>query len=114
MSTTTDRLLPDGFEELEKFAPKWALRHEADRYAARLSSTMEEMQELYDLGLPRGADAQEHLNAFDLYDMPEKELNLLHLMMSVIVVSFPIEAFRQPKVPDTGSTYLVKSIDPGP
>ena len=107
-------MLPEQFSELEPFAPKWCLRHERDRYATRLGSSIEELQALYDAGLPRGEEAQEYLDQFDLYDLPEKERNLLHLMMSVIVVSFPVEAFRQPKVPDTGSTYLTKSIDPGP
>ena len=107
-------MLPEAFAELEPFAQKWCLRTERERYETRLSSTMEEMQALYDVGLPRGEDAQKYLDQFELYDLPEQELNLLHLMMSVIIVSFPVEAFRQPKVPDTGSTYLLKTVDPGP
>jgi len=109
-----EKMLPDRFSELEPFAKKWCLASERERYETRLGSTMEEMQALYDAGLPRGEEAQAYLDQFELYDLPDKELNLLHLMMSVIIVSFPVEAFRQPKVPDTGSTYLLKTVDPGP
>jgi len=117
MSTTESiiaQLLPDAFADLEPFAREWVFSTEKERYEKRLSSTMDEMQALYDAGLPRAPAAMEHLDRFDLYDMPDQELNLLHLMMAVIVVTFPVEAFHQPKVPDTGTTYLAKTIDPGP
>ena len=109
-----DRMLPPQFAELEPFARKWCLATERERYEARLAADMEELQALYDAGMKLGEEAQEYLDRFDLYDLSGPELNLLHLLMSVIVVSFPVEAFRQPKVPDTGSTYLIKSVDPGP
>jgi hypothetical protein len=107
-------MLPDEFSQLERFAPKWCLETEAERYEVRLASTIDELQDFYDTALPRGEEAQVYLDQFDLYDMPEKELNLLRLMFALIVIVFPVEAFRQVKVPDTGSTYLAKTIDPGP
>lgn len=111
---TREPMLPDQFADLEPFADKWCIPLERDRYQARLNATMDELQALYDAGLPRGEDAQEYLDQFDLYDLPPAEQNLLWLMMSVITAAFPVEAFRQPKVPDTGTTYLEKSIEPGP
>jgi hypothetical protein len=30
----------------------------------------------------------------------------MHMMQSLITVSFPIEAWKQPRVPDSGATYL--------
>jgi hypothetical protein len=114
MSVTTDTMLPEQFADLERFAARWCRETEAERYEIRLASTMDELQDLYDAGLARAEDAMVYLDEFDLYDMPEKELNLLRLMFAVVIVTFPVEAFRQPKVPDTGSTYLSKTIDPGP
>jgi hypothetical protein len=113
-STTTTSVLPVQFAELEPFAAKWCLTSEAERYETRMASTMDELQALYDVGMRIGREAQDHLDRFDLYDLPEQELNLLHVLMSVITITMPVEAFRQPKVPDTGSTYLHKTIDPGP
>ena len=107
-------MLPDQFAALEPFAKRWCLEKEVDRYQERLDSTMIELQALYEAGMRYGEAAQAHLDQFDLYNLPHKEQHLLWLMMSVIIVSFPCEAFRQPRVPDTGATYLSKTIDPGP
>jgi hypothetical protein len=107
-------MLPEPFSDLERFAAKWCLETEAERYELRLASTMEELQELYDAALPRGEAVQIYLDQFELHDLPDKELNLLRLMFALIVIVFPVEAFRQVKVPDTGTTYLAKTIDPGP
>ena len=44
--------LPTDFADLEPFAG-WALETEAERYAKRLSSTMDELQAFYDTAFPR-------------------------------------------------------------
>ena len=111
---TEGPLLPAEFADLEPFARKWCLDNEAERYETRLGCTIDELQEFYDAALPRATRAMEYLDTFELYDLPPQELNLIHLMMSLIVCVFPVEAFRTPKVPDTGSTYLSKTIHPGP
>lgn len=112
--TTEDAMLPEPFADLEPFAGTWCLETEPERYEVRLASSMDDLQAFYDAGMPRAEAAMAHLDQYDLYDMPQKELNLLRLMMALIVITFPVEAFRQAKVPDTGSTYLLKTIDPGP
>lgn len=114
MSTDTATMLPEQFADIERFAAKWAIQWEADRYATRLASSMDELQDLYDQVLPRAEEAMAYLDQFDLYDLPPQESNLMWLLMSLIVCAFPVEAFRQTKVPDTASTYLTKTIDPGP
>ena len=50
------RPLPPEFADLEPFAD-WALPTERERYAKRLSSTMDELQAFYDAALPRLEDA---------------------------------------------------------
>ena len=42
---TKERLLPEEFADLERFAD-WILPTEPERYAKRLASSMEEMQDL--------------------------------------------------------------------
>ena len=86
-------LLPSEFSDLEPFAAKWCLATERERYATRLASTMDEMQALYDAAMPRADAAMTYLDQFPLDDMPEDRVNLLHLLYSMIMVSFPVECW---------------------
>ena len=63
---------------------------------------MAEMQAFYDAIAPRAEAAIDYLDQYPLDDMPEEALNLMHLLYSMIMVSFPVECWRQPRVPDTG------------
>ncbi len=109
-----DALLPEGFSEFEPFAQKWCLPTEAQRYAMRLASTMDEMQAFYDAFFPRGEEAIAYCEQFPLDDMPEDAERLLQLLYSLVMVSFPVEAWRQPHVPDSGAAYLDLLIEPRP
>jgi len=108
----TNRLPPE-FADLEPFAD-WALATEPERYAKRLASTMDEMQAFYDAALPRLEDAASFLEQLPLDALPEDAARLLQLCYSLINVSFPIEAWRQPRVPDSGSATLEVVIEPSP
>ena len=44
----SDEMLPNAFSALEPFARKWCLATERERFEARLSSSVEEMQAFYD------------------------------------------------------------------
>jgi hypothetical protein len=107
-------LLPGEFADLEPFAAKWCLPTERERYAMRLASTMDEMQALYDASMPRAEAAMIYLDQYPLDDMPEDAVNLLHLLYSMIMVSFPVECWGQPRVPDSGAAYLDLLVEPGP
>jgi hypothetical protein len=107
-------MLPDEFAELEPFAPKWCLPTEAERYAERLASTMNEMQALYDACFLRVRDAMAFLDRFPLDDLPPQELNLLHLVYSLIMVSLPVEVWTQPRVIDAGTAYFDRCVEPVP
>ncbi len=48
-----DAPLPPGFSDLEPFVADWCLDSEPERYAKRLSSTMDEIQAFYDAIFPR-------------------------------------------------------------
>ena len=103
--------LPPEFADLEPFAD-WALPTERERYAERLASTMDEMQAFYDAALPRLEDAASYLEQFPLDDLPDDARHLLLLCYSLINVSFPVEAWHQPRVPDSGASTLEVVIEP--
>jgi hypothetical protein len=105
--------LPPEFADLEPFAD-WALATEPERYAKRLASTMDEMQVFYDAALPRLEDAATYLERLPLDALPDDATRLLWLTYSLINVSFPVEAWRQPRVPDSGSATLEVVIEPSP
>ena len=39
-------------------------------------------------------------------EMPDDAKALMHLMQSLVMVSFPIEVWKQPRVLDSGATYI--------
>jgi hypothetical protein len=110
----TAALLPGEFSELEPFASRWCLPTEAERFAQRMASTMEELQAFYDACFPRAEDAIAYCEKFPLDDMPEDAQRLLQLVYSLIMVSFPVESWRQPHIPDSGAAYLDLLIEPIP
>jgi hypothetical protein len=104
-------LLPAEFAELEPFAD-WILPTERERYAKRLASTMDEMQAFYDAAFPLLDGANKYLERFGMDGLPDPERNLLLLMMSLVLVSFPVEVWSQPRVPDSGAAYLDLVVEP--
>src|SRR5579872_6740644 len=97
--TATPRLPPD-FADLEPFAATWCLPSERQRFAQRLDSDMDAMQAFYDAVTPRAEAAMAYLDTLALDDMPEEAVNLLHLLYSMVMVSFPVECWGQGRVPD--------------
>jgi hypothetical protein len=104
-------MLPAEFAALEPYAG-WALATEPERYARRLAATMAEMQAFYDAAFPLLEPALAHLDGFALSDLPDAERALLHLMQSLVMVSFPVEVWKQPRVPDSGAAYLDLIVEP--
>jgi hypothetical protein len=110
----TTTMLPAEFADLEPFAFTWCLPTESERFAQRLAVPMDEMQAFYDAITPRYEEAMAYCDAFPLDDMPENAVNLMHLLYSMIMVSFPVECWGQGPVPDTGAAYLDLLVEPGP
>ena len=75
---------------------------------------MAEMQAFYDAITPRAEEAISYCDKFPLDDMPEDVLNLMHLLYSMIMVSFPVECWKQPRVPDSGAATLDCLSEPVP
>ena len=109
-----ETLLPPEFADLEPFAATWCLATEPERFAQRMAVPMDEMQKFYDAVTARADEALTYCDKFPLDDMPEDAKNLLHLLYSMVMVSFPIERWGQAHVPDTGAAYLDLLVEPGP
>jgi hypothetical protein len=105
--------LPAEFADLEPYSD-WCLPSEAERYDKRLRSSMAQMQAFYDAITPRAEEAIAFCDKFPLDDMPDDVLNLMHLLYSMIMVSFPVECWKQPRVPDSGATWLDCVTEPVP
>ena len=105
--------LPAAFAELEPFAD-WALPSEADRYAKRLQSSMDELQTFYDVAFPRLEDGAEYLKGVALDGISDEDRSLLHLFEALVTVSFPVEVWRQPRVPDSGASSIDVVVEPVP
>jgi hypothetical protein len=104
-------ILPADFAELEPYAD-WSLETEAERYAKRLASSMDELQSFYDAAFPRLDDAIAYLNKFELSALPEDATRLLWLEYSLVNASFPVEVWRQARVPDSGAASVDMVVQP--
>ncbi len=104
-------LLPTEFADLEPFAA-WCLPTEAERYSKRLVSSMEEMQAFYDAAFPRLGGITAYLDACDLDSLPDDARRLLQLAYSLVNVSFPVEVWRQARVPDSGAASMDAVVEP--
>ena len=95
--------LPKEFADLEPFAA-WALPSERERYARRIETSMDELQAFYDAAFPRLEDAMQYVDQYPLDTLPDDAQNLLWLYCALVTVSFPVEVWRQPRVPDSGAS----------
>ena len=104
-------ILPASFADLEPYAD-WSLRTEAERYAKRLASPMDELQAFYDAAFPRLPAVMAYLDQLDLNALPDDAERLLWLSYSLVNVSFPVEVWRQPRVPDSGAATMDLVLEP--
>jgi hypothetical protein len=105
--------LPAAFAELETYSD-WALPSEAGRFAKRIASSMDELQAFYDAAFPVLESSTEYLQNVALDGISDEDQNLLWLFCSLVTVSFPVEVWRQPKVPDSGASSVDVTVEPRP
>ncbi len=103
--------LPPEFADLEPFAD-WCLATEAERFGKRLASSMDDMQAFYDAAFPRLEDMLAYLDKFELSALPDDAGRLLTLTYSLVNVSFPVEVWRQARVPDSGAASIDVVVEP--
>jgi hypothetical protein len=104
-------VLPEQFADLEPYAD-WCLATEAERYAKRLASSMDDLQAFYDAAFPRLEEATAFLDALAFDALPEDATHLLWLCYSVVNASFPVEVWRQARVPDSGAARVDVVLEP--
>jgi hypothetical protein len=104
-------ILPAAYADLEPFAD-WAIPTERARFAKRLASTMDEMQAFYDAAFARLEEASEYFKKVPLDGISDEDKHLLWLFASLVTVSFPVEVWRQPRVPDSGAASFDAVYEP--
>ncbi|MET8209926.1 hypothetical protein ABZT51_28600 [Streptomyces sp. NPDC005373] len=104
-------VFPAGFEALEPFAD-WAVRGEKARYAKRLASTMDELDAFYNVAFPLLQSNKEYLEQVRMDAISEQDKRLLWLFCALVTVAFPVEAWRQPRVPDSGPSSIDAVLEP--
>lgn len=104
--------LPEEFSDLEKYVADWAKPTRQERYDMRLSRSFDELCEFYDTAGARAEAAIVYLNDKDIDSLDEPSLNLLRLMYSLILVSYAVNIFNQPKIPDSGSAWVETTAEP--
>ena len=107
-------LLPEPFADLEPLAADWALPSQDERYAKRLASTQEELQAFYDAVFPRLAESTDYLCGIDLADISDEDQHLVWLFSALVNAAFPVEVWRQPRVPDSGPSAIDLLVEPTP
>jgi hypothetical protein len=106
--------LPEAFSELEPYVADWALPTRAERYAARLDRPFPELVEFYDAIAPRAEEAIAYLDGLDIDALPEDATRLLHLLHSMILVSYAVNVFKQNRIPDSGAAFFEMVAEPVP
>jgi hypothetical protein len=109
---TTDAALPEQFADLEDWVADWAKPTRAERYATRLSKPLPELVAFYDAVAPQAEAAIEHLNRSDLGSLDAADTRLLHLLYSFILVSYAVNIFDQPRIPDSGAAFFDCAVEP--
>jgi hypothetical protein len=104
--------LPEGFADLEPFVTDWALPTRAPRYEARLSKPYDELVRFYDAVAPRADEAIAYLDGFDIDELPDDAARLLHLLYSMILVSYAVNVFKQNRIPDSGAAFFDMVAEP--
>jgi hypothetical protein len=92
--------LPEQFAALEPFVARWALPREKDRWKARVTSPMAEIQAFYDTMLARFDEVVAYLDRHPLDAIPEADRPLFYLTLAFMDISPAVEIFGTPDLPD--------------
>lgn len=108
----TERQLPEGFSELEPLVNEWALRTRAQRYAARLERPFSDLVAFYDAIAPHAERAIAYLDEKDINDLNPEDTRLMHLLFSMILMSYAVNIFKQNRIPDSGAAFFEMVAEP--
>jgi hypothetical protein len=105
----TEVILPEQFASLERFVAKWDKPGTAERYAVRLASTIEELQDFHDALLPQMAAIRAYLDSKPLDALSDAERRLGRLAFAWVSAAEAVEVFKQPRVPDSKGYWTVRA-----
>jgi hypothetical protein len=111
---TVGNTLPQAFSALEAYVADWALATRAERYGARLDRPFNELVAFYDAIAPRAEEAIAYLDGLDINALSDEATRLLHLLYSMILVSYAVNVFKQNRIPDAGATFFEMVAEPIP
>ncbi len=103
--------VPAEFKDLEKFVDQWALPAEADRSAARQTSSMESLTDFYSTMHERLGDVLAALADYSPDSLPDILKPLFHLTLSYCEVAPAVELFKQPGVVDGFDPKRLPRVD---
>jgi hypothetical protein len=89
-------LLPEGFEDLERFVGDWALPTEEQRLNRRLGSDMASILAFHDAIMPRLEAIFEHLDRYRLDALPEDAQRLLCMALSLAEIAPSVHFYKGP------------------
>jgi hypothetical protein len=87
----TAGLLPEGFGSLEPLVDSWGVRTSNGRSRRRIASTEAERQAFYDAMAPELERALDHLDRYDVDQLPPPEQRLLDLVLMTAHISLAVE-----------------------
>ena len=96
-----------------QYVADWALATRAERYAARLDRPFDELVEFYDAVAPHAEEAIAYLDGLEhRRRCPPDGTRLLHLLYSMILVSYAVNVFKQNRIPDSGAAFFEMVAEP--
>lgn len=107
-----EKILPEGFEDLEHLAGYWAVQGADNRRYQRSDTSFEQIRQFYDAMLPRSDEAMTYLDTFPLRDMPGPETRLKRMILSLAQASMAIEIHRGARVANSPWPNEMRIITP--
>ena len=99
MAENLSNALPDGFEALQRFVPKWVHGTEKARNQFRVAQSLEDLTEFYTVMLERMDEIAKFLKPIPLENIPRDCANLLELALMAMEVAPAVEYYDSPDVP---------------
>lgn len=93
-------LLPKPFAKLDHYCDRWCLPDTNARNSARVSASMEDIQEFYDDMVGSASSALDYLASKKLGQLDGPDSNLLKLLLALAEIGPAVEWFGQPRVVD--------------
>ena len=90
--------LPERYQDLEPYL-EWALPTMKERLERRLAVDYNQALAFYQSMFPRVEEVIQYLNRTKLSELPEEDIHLFHMLLSIVEISTSIEIYKQMTVP---------------